>query len=416
MTILQWSASYGTTLYDADAKYAFLQGLPDDERPAEIYMKPPEDKISLKCIPDWNLDILYKLIAPVYGAANAPRRWGRFRGVVESMKWRVHSLDPCLFLRVATWKDEIGQETSQVVALLGVHVDDITVTALPDWEKDTVDPLRMAFEWGEPWEKDNLVFRGRKITKLSDGGYMLDQQHFVKEVTVTKKAQKEMVPLEGNPTLMSEFRSDIGSLQWLAEITRPDIAADVSLLQKGLDDLNEINKVLMYVKVTADSGNCIKPVDPFDLILIAFGDSGFGNALNNKSQDGLVSVATTLKALQSLTTRSSLDRSEDAANFSRSTLAETLDVRSLLDVEHRTSTTFMQWQWVPSENVEADCLSKRSPQLRDGFRGWTGDPLVSLQLSKDASTESSNDGCHKKQGQQSAEDLTSEKLEFHGMV
>ena len=416
MTILQWSASYGTTLYDADAKYAFLQGLPDDERPAEIYMTPPEDKISLKCIPDWNLDILYKLIAPVYGAANAPRRWGRFRGVVESMKWRVHSLDPCLFLRVATWKDEIGQETSQVVALLGVHVDDITVTALPDWEKDTVDPLRMAFEWGEPWEKDNLVFRGRKITKLSDGGYMLDQQHFVKEVTVTKKAQKEMVPLEGNPTLMSEFRSDIGSLPWLAEITRPDIAADVSLLQKGLDDLNEINKVLMYVKVTADSGNFIKPVDPFDLILIAFGDSGFGNALNNKSQDGLVSVATTLKALQSLTTRSSLDRSEDAANFSRSTLAETLDVRSLFDVEHRTSTTFMQWQWVPSENVEADCLSKRSPQLRDGFRGWTGDPLVSLQLSKDASTESSNDGCHKKQGQQSAEDLTSEKLEFHGMV
>ena len=140
MTILQWSASYGTTLYNADAKSAFLQGLPDDERPAKIYMRPPKDKISLLGIPDWNLDILYELIAPVYGAANAPRRWyGRFRGVVESMKWKVHSLDPCLFLWVATWKDKDGQDASQVVALLGVHVDDIMVTALLDWEKEAVE-------------------------------------------------------------------------------------------------------------------------------------------------------------------------------------------------------------------------------------------------------------------------------------
>ena len=63
---------------------------------------------------------------------------------------------------------------------------------------------------------------------------MLDQQHYVKEVTATK-AQKETVPLKGNPTLMSEFRSGIGSLQWLAGTTRPDFAADVSLLQKGLE-------------------------------------------------------------------------------------------------------------------------------------------------------------------------------------
>ena len=80
MTILQWSASFGSKLYNADAKSAFLQGLPDDERPAKIYMRPPKDKISLLGVPDWNLDILYELIAPVYGAANAPRRWyGRLR-------------------------------------------------------------------------------------------------------------------------------------------------------------------------------------------------------------------------------------------------------------------------------------------------------------------------------------------------
>lgn len=126
------------------------------------------------------------------------------------------SLDPCLFLWKATWKED-GQDVSRVVALLGVHVDDIMVTALPDWEKETVDPLRTAFEWGGAWEEDNFVFTGRKITKLPDGGYMLDQQHYVKEVTATK-AQKEVVALKGNPTLMSEFRCPVLDLYsgWLA--------------------------------------------------------------------------------------------------------------------------------------------------------------------------------------------------------
>lgn len=44
---------------------------------------------------------------------------------------------------------------------------------------------------------------------------MLDQQHFVKEVTATK-AQNKVVPLKVNPTLMSEFRPGIGSSEWLA--------------------------------------------------------------------------------------------------------------------------------------------------------------------------------------------------------
>ena len=477
VTILQWSASYGSKLYNADAKSAFLQGLPDDERPTKIYMRPPKDKISMLGVPDWNLDILYELIAPVYGAANAPRRWyGRFRGVVESKGWKVHSLDPCLFLWKATWKED-GQDVSQVVALLGVHVDDIMVTALPEWEKETVDPLRTAFEWGGAWEEDNFVFTGRKITKLSDGGYMLDQQRYVKEVTATK-TQKEVIPLKGNPTLMSEFRSGIGSLQWLAGTTRPDIAADVSLLQKSMedltsDDLNEINKVLRYVKVTADAGIRIKPVDPSDLILIAFGDSGFGNAPNNKSQGGLVIVATTSEALTTSTPCSvlewksfrhqrmlrstlaaeaaSLDRAEDAANFLGSMLAETMDAsfiaagsgkspvpiypvtdaRSLFDAIHRISTTFMErrveidvaalrencrnLKWVPSEVMKADCLTKRSTQLRDGFRKWMCDPMVSLQEAKDASAGSTNSQW-RGQGQQSAEELTSEKRETPGMI
>ena len=46
--IIQWSASHGVSLYNADCKSAFLQGLPDVERPTAIYMRPPQDAISLE--------------------------------------------------------------------------------------------------------------------------------------------------------------------------------------------------------------------------------------------------------------------------------------------------------------------------------------------------------------------------------
>ena len=67
-------------------------------------------------------------------------------------------------------------------------------------------------------------------------------------------------------------------------------------------------------------------------------------------------------------------------------------------------------KWVPSEAMIADCLTKRSSQLRDAFRRWMSNPEVSLQQSKDASAGSTNDQWRQKQGQQSTEDLTSVKL------
>ncbi len=46
--IVQWAASNQVSLYNADCKSAFLQGLPDDGRPTAIYMRPPQDGISLE--------------------------------------------------------------------------------------------------------------------------------------------------------------------------------------------------------------------------------------------------------------------------------------------------------------------------------------------------------------------------------
>lgn len=135
--IIQWAASFKVRLANADCKSAFLQGEPDDERPVCIYMKPPNDQISKQAIPEWqDSRLLYRLTAPVYGQANAPRRW--FLHVLKALtnlNWRQHTLDPCLFIQ---------DDGSRVTALLGVHADDIVTCCL----KVSFGAGREAFVWG----------------------------------------------------------------------------------------------------------------------------------------------------------------------------------------------------------------------------------------------------------------------------
>ena len=120
MCILQWAASNRADLWNGDCKSAFLQGKPDTERPQQIYMRIPQDGISLAAVPEWAADPsqLYILFAPVYGQANAPRQW--FLHVLDVMTrlgWVQHSLDPCVFL--------YRNSKNEVTAVLGIHVDDI---------------------------------------------------------------------------------------------------------------------------------------------------------------------------------------------------------------------------------------------------------------------------------------------------
>ena len=436
--IIQWSASHGVSLYNADCKSAFLQGLPDVERPTAIYMRPPQDEISLEVNPQWrSKKYVYKLSAPVYGQANAPRRW--FLYVVQVLTgkhWEQHSLDPCCFLQ---------RRDGKVVALLGLHVDDIITCCLDgyDW---LLEEVKTSFVWGSEWEKDDFIFVGRRIQRQQDGGFTLDQTHYVADIMKTKIDKDPEEKLKDHPELVTEFRSGIGSLQWLAGTTRGDLSAYVSLLQKKHDelkvaDLIQVNQVLRYVKATATAHFRVFPVNLESCMFVAYGDSGFANAPQNKSQGGYVVLLTDKAALHGEQPASllewksyrhqrvlrstlaaeaaSLDRAQDVGNFMACSFTEMLDpgyratqgvpgfevvpitdARSLWDAVHRLSTTFAEkrveldvaglratcgnLRWVPTEKQHADALTKMNPKLRNEFRLWMGSPTVTLVESKSA--------------------------------
>ena len=439
MLLLQWSCSQKVALWNGDCRSAFLQGRPDDERPTPIFMAPPKDPIALEAIPEWNdSTLLYKLSAPVYGQSNAPRRWYlHVVDVMEGLNWTRHTLDPCLFLY---------RDNDTVVAVLGIHVDDVITAALDGYAK-VLDEVHSKFEWGSPWVSRDFKFVGRRVKQREDGTITIDQEGYVAEVPLTKTKLEPSTPLQDYPDLVTEYRSGIGSLQWLAGTTRGDISADVSLIQKPpkdllVSDLLEINAVLRYVRATQDSFVRLHPVNLTNLLFICYGDSGWGNAYGGKSQGGLLVVATDdsvyteprpgsilewksyrhQRVLRSTLAAEAcaLDRAQDYGNylalmFSEMTDGQFLathnarpaypvipvtDSRSVWDSVHRMSTTFAEkrvevdiaglrescrgLRWVPTEQQKADCLTKRSKTLRDEFRKFLANPLVTLTEARSA--------------------------------
>jgi len=184
---------------------------------------------------------------------------------------------------------------------VGLHVDDIITCCLPGYEH-LLDEVKQSFVWGSDWEKDDFIFVGRHIKRQDDGGYTLDQAHYVADILKTRIDKDPEERLMDHPELVTEFRSGIGSLQWLAGTTRGDLSSYVSMLQKKhnelkVADLIEVNKVLKYTKATATSHIRIYPMVPEESFFVAYGDSGWANAPNGKSQGGYVVVFTNKNAM-----------------------------------------------------------------------------------------------------------------------
>lgn len=364
---------------------------------------------------------------------------------LTKLSWQQHSLD--LFLHRDT-----DDPDGPVTALLGIHVDDIIACSISPNAKDLED-VKAAFTWGSEWECDDFVFIGRRITCHKDSSITLSQAHYATEVILTKDKHDPEQKINGDKEAMSEFRTAIGSLQWLAGTSRPDIAADTSLLQKSHDqltfrDLQEAIAVLRYVNATADAHVKLRPIDFNEMILVAYGDSAFGNAPGGKSQGGFIVTATHSSALDGSGEASllnwksyrhqrvlrstlaaeaaGLDHCEDDANFVGCVLGEltvpgyraahsgktpipvfpVTDARSLFDAVHRLSSSFQEkrveidiaalrdscrnLRWLPTEEMVADGLTKRSKALRDRLCTWKSNPIVILKESHDATDDVAN--------------------------
>lgn len=240
--ILAIAAEMGLKIRQFDVKTAFLNG----ELKEEIYMRQPqgfEDASGQICL----------LKKSLYGLKQSPRCWNeKFVESIKELGLTQSSADPCVF---------VGGNDGLLI--LGFYVDDGLIVSDSETELQRVmSGLMKKFEMSEC---NFGLFLGMEIHRDSSGIY-LGQQRYAERVLETYRMSTShpvSTPSNNNcPNSVLSLRSTsfpyreaVGSLMYLAVMTRPDLAFAVGVASRHLEnpteeDIQRIKTILKYLKGT----------------------------------------------------------------------------------------------------------------------------------------------------------------------
>ena len=346
MLILQMLASRHWQLMSFDIKAAFMQGRPQESR--QMGLEPvPEMRKELKLGDD---DIL-KLVKSAYGLVDAPYLWYQaLASELRALGFQEAPWDPCVW--VLRDKDSRAPK-----GILGVHVDDGLCGGDADFQAK-IDALERKFAFGSKRVR-SFTFTGIELAQKSDGSIVMSQSAYVRAIKAislspTRRAQlDELVTSEERHRL----RGLIGSLQYAAVNTRPDLASRLSQLQSKVpratvETLLEANRVLHEAKAHHDVELVLQPIRCEDLRFLAFCDASFASAKCPDSHAGSIILATHRDiSLNKTCTISPLTwASRKIQKVVTSTLsAETMAMNSTLD---QLSWIKLYWSWLLDDRVQ----------------------------------------------------------------
>ena len=181
--------------------------------------------------------------------------------------------------------------------ILGIHVDD-GLCGGDSYFQSKIDQLEAKFPFGSK-KSQNFVFTGIELNQLSDKSITMSQEKYVSKIEpIHVKAERKYSP---NEKVTDEerlaLRGIIGSLQYAAVNTRPDLSSRLSHLQSSIntatiDTLNTANKVLHEAKRHKNTKITIKPIDLHNLRFLAFSDASFTSKKQPDSHTGMMIMAT----------------------------------------------------------------------------------------------------------------------------
>jgi len=284
-TLLHLAASLNWDIQHIDVKTAFLHGvLPEDET---AYLEQPNG-FEEPGKEDWVMELRKR----IYGMKQAGRIWNQtFHDTVTAWGFEQNKKDPCVYRR----------QTTTGTVIFGVHVDDIYSIADPP-EEDECFKAELCSKWeisdlgdikftlGIAIERDcNSCLISLNQTAFIDrlvSRFNLSEAHPV-DTPMTQGLQihrpdKSIPP---DPELLewierTPYRELIGSLNYIAVATRPDISFAVGHLASVLDCYHPEHwsaglRVLHYLKGTRSLRLILGGLMPS--VLSGFCDSNYAN-------------------------------------------------------------------------------------------------------------------------------------------
>lgn len=263
-----------------DIKTAFLYGKITED----IYMNVPEGYEEQE-------GKICKLKKSLYGLKQAPMKWNEcFTKCLKEYDMKPLSIDQCIFT------NQIG------TLMLAIYVDDGLVAGERNEDIDSLlRKLEENFEIKKFEEVD--MFLGIRLTK-GDNWMKLDQKKYTESILEKfhmENAKSAATPItDNNDNCQIElkpekfpYREAVGSLLYLSNKTRPDIAYAVGFCSRNLEnptraDINNVKRIFRYLAGTRDDGIIYKK-DEKDEMLKAYSDSDFaGDKMTRKSTTGYV--------------------------------------------------------------------------------------------------------------------------------
>ena len=266
MATMKWQ------LRSSDVKSAFLQG---ESIERSIYVRPPKEAESKSGC--------WKLKKIIYGLRDASRAWYvKVKSELLKLGCKL-SLDNGMFYY---------KPNHILEGIINVYVDDMLTAGSAVFYAEVLDKLQEAFTFGAN-SKDAFTYVGIKVTQNNDYSISLSQKSYAQSVTPIPTENNSSLedPVPENVQLM--FKSRVGSLNWLATVSRPDLSYSACQLStRGSKvtyaDVAQINKVIRYLSL---HDSYIKfPVfrSLAELNLIAYCDAAYANLPGGYSQGAYI--------------------------------------------------------------------------------------------------------------------------------
>ena len=282
MLIIQFAASNHWDIESFDIKTAFLRG--EEKSNRILGLEPPAElREKMKLQPQ---EIL-KLLKGAYGRVDAPYLWYmELKKGLEELNFKPSPFDPCTFVLP-------NPQNGSTEGLVGVHVDDGLCCGSKYFHQQ-LKKLEEKFPFGTHKTR-NFTFTGLKIDQKEDYSIWINQQQYINDIAAISVSRERRLSPE-SPVTENErqsLRAVIGSLQYAAVNSRPDICSRLGALQSAINrasvgTLLEANKVLHEAKKFSDVTIKVQPIPLEHLRFIAFSDASFASAKVPDSHQGMM--------------------------------------------------------------------------------------------------------------------------------
>ena len=282
MIILQYAASQHWDIESFDIKTAFLRG--EEHSTRILGLEPPSElREKMRLAPNE----IVKLLKGAYGRVDAPYLWYmELKRGLESLNFQISPFDPCTFVLT-------HPKTKTTEGIIGIHVDD-GLCCGSSYFHEQIKLLEKKFPFGS-YKRRNFTFTGLRLDQQPDYSIWVSQEQYVKDIAaISISRERRMTP--DDPVTESErqsLRAVIGSLQYAATNSRPDLCCRLGMLQSAINKasvstLIEANRVLHEAKRFSQVTLKIQPIPINDLRFIAFSDASFASSKVPDSHQGMM--------------------------------------------------------------------------------------------------------------------------------